>query len=214
MKIRAGSAQAQARGEPSAAPAPGREIPVTKLDHAINAALLLAWVALRHGDRVGLVVFAEDVKTFVPANRGPAQYRALLEALYAVEATMAYVDFRRFVEFIKIRVPRRSLIVMFSDLLDDTHAMPLAEHLAMLRGKHLPVCVTMEDAVAERLAAKPAESDDDAYQRAAAADLLADRAAVKAHLRKGGVSLVEGPAGELAIGAVNRYLEIKARNLL
>jgi uncharacterized protein (DUF58 family) len=214
MKIRAGSAQAPARSEPSATPAPGREIPVTKLDHAINAALLLAWVALRHGDRVGLVVFAEDVKTFVPANRGPAQYRALLEALYAVEATMAYVDFRRFVEFIKIRVPRRSLIVMFSDLLDDTHAMPLAEHLAMLRGKHLPVCVTMEDAVAERLAAKPAQSDDDAYQRAAAADLLADRAAVKAHLRKGGVSLVEGPAGELAVGAVNRYLEIKARNLL
>ena len=226
MAIRAGSAHTPAPVAGSApaagsAPvaasvpaAPGRPIPVTKLDHAINAALLLAWVALRHGDRVGLVVFAEDVKTFVPANRGPAQYRALLEALYAVEATMAYVDFRRFVEFIKLRVPRRSLLVMFSDLLDDTHAMPLAEHLAMLRGKHLPVCVTMEDAVAERLAAKPARSDDDAYQRAAAADLLADRAAVKAHLRKGGVSLVEGPAGELAVGAVNRYLEIKARNLL
>lgn len=187
---------------------------VTKLDHAINAALLLAWVALRHGDRVGLIVFAEDVKTFVPANRGPAQYRAILEALYAVEATMAYVDFRRFAEFIKIRVPRRSLIVMFSDLLDDTHAMPLAEHLSMLRRKHLPVCVTMEDEVAEALAQKSAKSDNDAYQRAAAADLLADRAAVKAHLRKGGVSLVEGPPGELAVGAVNRYLEIKARNLL
>ena len=187
---------------------------VTKLDYAINAALLLAWVALRHGDRVGLIVFAEDVKAFVPANRGPAQYRAILEALYAVEATMAYVDFRRFAEFIKIRVPRRSLIVMFSDLLDDTHALPLAEHLSMLRRKHLPVCVTMEDEVAEALAQKVAKNDDDAYRRAAAADLLADRAAVKAHLRKGGVSLVEAPPGELAVGAVNRYLEIKARNLL
>jgi len=187
---------------------------VTKLDHAINAALLLAWVALRHGDRVGLIVFAEEVKAFVPANRGPAQYRRLLEALYAVEATMTYVDFRRFVEFMKVRVPRRSLIVMFSDLLDDTHAMPLAEHLSMLRGKHLPVCVTMEDAVAEALATTDARTDDEVYQRAAAADLLADRATVKAHLRKGGVSLVEAPAGELAVGAVNRYLEIKARNLL
>lgn len=194
-------------------PAAGTTV-VTKLDYAINAALLLAWVALRHGDRVGLIVFAEDVKTFVPANRGPSQYRAILEALYAVEATMAYVDFRRFAEFVKIRVPRRSLLVMFSDLLDDTHALPLAEHLAMLRRKHLPVCVTMEDEVAERLAEKVAKNDDDAYRRAAAADLLADRAAVKAHLRKGGVSLVEGPPGELAVGAVNRYLEIKARNLL
>jgi uncharacterized protein (DUF58 family) len=197
-----------------ASPTGDAEPAVTKLDHAINAALLLAWVALRHGDRVGLVVFAEDVKAFVPANRGPAQYRAILEALYAVEATMAYVDFRRFAEFIKIRVPRRSLVVMFSDLLDDTHAMPLAEHLAMLRGKHLPVCVTMEDAVAEALASREVRSEEDVYQRAAAADLLADRAAVKAHLRKGGVGLVEAPAGELAVGAVNRYLEIKARNLL
>ncbi|GAB4216725.1 MAG: DUF58 domain-containing protein [Sandaracinaceae bacterium] len=187
---------------------------VTKLDHAINAALLLAWVALRHGDRVGLVVFAEDVKCFIPANKGPGQYRVLLEALYAVEATMAYVDFRRFAEFVKLRVPRRSLVVMFSDLLDDTHGMPLADHLAMLRGKHLPVCVTMEDAVAEALAAREVKNDEEAYQRAAAADLLADRAAVKARLRKGGVSLVETPAGELAVGAVNRYLEIKARNLL
>jgi uncharacterized protein (DUF58 family) len=195
---------------PDAAHAPS----VTKLDHAINAALLLAWVALRHGDRVGLIVFAEDVKAFVPANKGPAQYRALLEALYAVEATMAYVDFRRFAEFVKIRVPRRSLVVMFSDLLDDTHGLPLADHLAMLRGKHLPVCVTMEDAVAEALAQREVKHDEEAYQRAAAADLLADRAAVKARLRKGGVSLVEAPAGELAVGAVNRYLEIKARNLL
>jgi uncharacterized protein (DUF58 family) len=214
MKIRAGSAHTPGRPQGAELPDAEPEVPVTKLDHAINAALLLAWVALRHGDRVGLVVFAEEVKIFVPANRGPAQYRALLEALYDVEATMAYVDFRRFVEFIKVRVPRRSLVVMFSDLLDDTHAMPLAEHLAMLRGKHLPVCVTMEDAVAERLASRPVRTDDDAYQRAAAADLLADRAAVKAHLRKSGVRLVEGPAGELAVGAVNRYLEIKARNLL
>lgn len=206
MKIRAGSAHGTAPG--------GREIPVTKLDHAINAALLLAWVALRQGDRVGLVVFADDVMAFVPANRGPGQYRVLLEALHDVEATMAHVDFRRFAEFIKTRVPRRSLLVVFSDLLDDTHALPLAEHLALLRGKHLPVCVTMEDAVAERLATEPPHDEREAYQRAAAADLLTDRAAVKAQLRKGGVGLVEGPAGALAVGAVQRYLEIKSRGLL
>lgn len=190
------------------------ETATTKLDHAIRAALLLAWVALRHGDRVGLILFAEDVLKFVPANRGPGQYRVLLEALYAVKANAAYVDFRRFVEFLRVRVPRRSLVVMFSDLLDDTHAMPLAEHLAGIRNKHLPVCVTMQDAIAERLAVAPVSTREAAYERAAAADLLNDRDAVKAHLRRSGVGLVEAPVGRLAVDTVNRYLEIKARNLL
>lgn len=190
------------------------ETATTKLDHAIRAALLLAWVALRHGDRVGLILFAEDVQKFVPANRGPGQYRVLLEALYAVKANASYVDFRRFVEFLRIRVPRRSLVVMFSDLLDDTHALPLAEHLAGIRNKHLPVCVTMQDAIAERLAESSVSTREQAYERAAAADLLNDRDNVKAHLRRGGVGLVEAPVGSLAVDTVNRYLEIKARNLL
>lgn len=187
---------------------------ISKLDHAINAALLLAYVALRQGDRVGLVVFADVVKSFVPPKRGPAQYRRILEALYQVEAEVAYVDFRRLVEFVQIRVPRRALLVMFSDLLDETHARPLVEHAALLRRKHLPVCVTMHDPVAEEIADRPAHRPDEVFRRAAAADVIAEREALKAHLQKSAVGLVEAPPGELAVETVNRYLEIKARHRL
>lgn len=184
---------------------------LTKLDHAIHAALLLAWVALRHGDRVGLAVFDEDVRAFVAPGRGPAQYRRLLEALFPIEPALTWVDVRRFVELVRVRVPRRALVVLFSDLLDEAHAMPLAEHAAVLRRKHLPVCVTMHDPVADALARAPIARDHDAYVRAAAADVLAERAAVKAHLSRAGVGLVEAPPGELAVATVNRYLELKAR---
>ncbi|MCB9592231.1 MAG: DUF58 domain-containing protein [Sandaracinaceae bacterium] len=187
---------------------------ITKLDHSINAALLLAWVALRKGDRVGLVVFGDQVRQFVPPGRGQGQYRKLLDALYSIEAEETFVDFRRFVEFVQIRQRKRALLVMFSDLLDEAHAMPLAEHAALLRRKHLAVCVTMHDPVAEGLADAPVEDAKAAYMRAAAADLLAEREHVKAHLNKSGVRLVEAPPGELAVATVNRYLEIKARRSL
>jgi len=187
---------------------------ISKLDHAINAALLLAYVALRQGDRVGLVVFADVVKSFVAPGRGPGQYRKLLEALYQVEAQVTYVDFRRLVEFVRIRVPRRALLVMFSDLLDETHARPLVEHAALLRKKHLPVCVTMHDPVAGDLAAREANRVDEVYRRAAAADVIAERESLKAHLRKSAVGLVEAPPGELSVATVNRYLEIKAKHQL
>jgi uncharacterized protein (DUF58 family) len=187
---------------------------LTKLDHAINASLLLAYVALRQGDRVGLVVFADTVKAFVAPGRGPGQYRKLLEVLYSVEAQPTHVDFRRFVEHVRVRMPRRALLVMFSDLLDEAQAMPLAEYAAVLRKKHLPVCVTMHDPIANRLADVEPHSAEEVYLRAAAADVLADRESVKAHLVKAGVGIVEAPPGELAVATVNRYLEIKARRAL
>jgi uncharacterized protein (DUF58 family) len=184
---------------------------LTKLDHAINAALLLSYVALRQGDRVGLVVFGDVVKNFVPPRRGVGQYRRILEALYGVEAEVTYVDFRRLVEFLKIRVPRRALITLFSDLLDETHAKPLADHMALLRKKHLLVCVSMQDPVARRIAEQEIHSSADVFRRAAAADILAERDAVKAQLRKSAIDVLEAPAGDLAVSTVNRYLEIKAR---
>lgn len=187
---------------------------ISKLDHSINAALLLAWVALRKGDRVGLLVFSDHVHQFVAPGRGPGHYRAILEALYAVEADETFVDFRRLVEFMQLRARKRALLVLFSDLLDEAHAMPLAEHAGLLRRRHLPVCVTMHDPVAEKLADAPVSDASEAYRRAAAADLLKEREGVKAHLRKSGVSLVEAPPGELAVQTVNRYLDIKARRAL
>lgn len=187
---------------------------LTKLDHAINAGLLLAFAALRQGDRVGLLVFAEDVHAFVPPARGQAQYQRILEALFAAEARPVSVEFRRLAELVRTRVPRRSLLVLFSDLLDASHALPLAEHAKALRGKHLALCVTLDDVVARALAEAKPVHDSDVYPRAAAADLLEEREAVKLHLTRSGVQLVEAPPGEIAVATVNRYLEIKASRAL
>jgi uncharacterized protein (DUF58 family) len=187
---------------------------LTKLDHAIHAALLLAWVALRAGDRVGLIVFAEEVSRFVPPARGHAQYLRILESLYAAQASSAYVDFRELTRFIRARVPRRSLLLLFSDLLDESQALPLAAELPKLRAKHLPLCITMSDPVAARLAQAEVASEEQVYLRAAAADLLAERAVVKAQLSRAGVSVLETHAADLAVATVNRYLEIKRRRML
>jgi uncharacterized protein (DUF58 family) len=86
---------------------------LTKLDHAIHAALLVAWVALRSGDRVGLIVFAEDLLRFLPAAPGHAQYLRLIDSLYAVQASASYVDFRELTRLVRARVPRRSLSLVF-----------------------------------------------------------------------------------------------------
>src|SRR5262249_4302230 len=153
-------------------------------DHAINAALMLSYVALHSGDKVGLIVFAQDVLLYLPPQRGHAQYRRILEALADIAASPAYVDFRRLTEFVRARLPRRALLVIFSDLQDESQAKPLCDQAALLRRKHLPVCVSVDDPVASALASSQVANDEQAYKRAAAAALLEDREAIKAQLRK------------------------------
>jgi uncharacterized protein (DUF58 family) len=187
---------------------------ITKLDHAINAALLTAFVALRQGDRVGLVVFADEVRAFVPPRAGGAQYRRLLDALATVEPELTFVDFRRLTDFVRSRVPRRSLVLLFSDLLDEAHAAPLATCAPILAERHLPVCCTLSDDVVRALSESTPGTAADVHQRAAAADLLEEQQAIRAKLSRGGVQLVEASAGELAVATVNRYLELKRRGRL
>lgn len=185
-----------------------------KLDHAIHAALLLAWVALRAGDRVGLLVFEQQVSCFVPPARGPRQYKRLLESVYAVEASDAYVDFRALTSFVRSNVPRRSVLLMFSDLLDESQALPLAAELPKLRSKHLPVCVTLRDSATLELVDAQARSAEQVYLRAAAADVVAERALIKRQLERKGVQVIEAHAAALSVETVNRYLALKRRRSL
>jgi uncharacterized protein (DUF58 family) len=197
-------------GHMMAAAASGR----TKLDHALDAALLLAYVALRNGDKVGLVVFAHEVLEFVPPRAGQAQYARILELSSEVRAQPTYVDFRRMAEFVRARLPRRALLVLFSDLLDESAAAPLAACARVLRERHLPLCVSMNDPLTEQTALAGATDAQAAFHRAAAVAILEDRAALKLGLQRSGVGLLEASAAELAVATVNRYLQIKARHAL
>jgi uncharacterized protein (DUF58 family) len=185
-----------------------------KLDHALSAALLLAWVALHNGDRVGAVVFSDAVHRFVPPGRGIAHYRHLLDALYDLTASKTYVDFRRLSELVRAKVQRRSLLVIFSDLFDEAQASPLLEHAAMLRGRHLPLCVTMADPAVGRRAAQAVQGAGDVYARAAAIDVLEERDALERKLRKSAIGWLEAPAGALGVATIRRYLAIKSRKEL
>lgn len=185
-----------------------------KLDHAIHAALLLAWVALRAGDAVGVVIFEQEVLGSLLPARGRAQYRRILECVYAATASDAYVDFRALTSFVRSRLPRRSLLLLFSDLVDETQARPLSAELPKLRPKHLPLCVTLRDPVTTQLAQARANDVSEVYLRAAASDLVAERALTKRLLTRAGVQVLEASAQQLSIETVNRYLDIKRQHVL
>jgi uncharacterized protein (DUF58 family) len=187
---------------------------LTAIDHALNAALLTADVALRGGDKAGLMVFDEVPRQFVPPTGGRAGGRRLTRAVYALEAGLAATDYQAAMGYLRAQVRVRSLFIVFTNLLDPRSAKELSVAVKGLLPRHLPLCVLLRDTDVEALATAPVATVDELYVRGAAAESLAWRDSLIRGLRNSGVLVLDAKPGELTPELVKSYLDVKARRLL
>lgn len=185
-----------------------------KLDHAVDGALRMAKVCLDEGDLVGVTAFATGVHAFLPPRKGREHLRALTEALYRVEASLEESDYARAIELSFARHHKRSLVVVFTDLLDPDTSAALVRRTRALRPRHLPLVVSLLDEDLAHAASAPPSTVQEAHERQAAARLEDEYRLTAAQLRNAGALVVRAPAHTLSAAAVNEYLQVKARGLL
>jgi uncharacterized protein (DUF58 family) len=185
-----------------------------KLDYAINAALMLAYVGMEMGDRTGLVVFADDVQQYIPLARGQRQFQLMIEQLYKVGTQPVEADPGRALRYLARRQLKRSLIVLFTDISETADHAPLLAALGLLARRHLPVCVMMSNPDIVRLAAMTPTDSQQAYEKVVAQRLLDERRTIIERLERQGAMVLDVPAEQLTSSIINRYLEIKARTQL
>jgi uncharacterized protein (DUF58 family) len=185
-----------------------------KLDHAVNAALMLAWVAQAYGDRVGLMTFDDRVTGFLKPERGATQLRRITEALYAIRPDYVEPDFGHAMTHLALRVGRRSMVVMLTDVQDPEASRELVAHALRLAARHLVLVVAMSDPAVLIARDAPVTTSSRAYEWAAAEEFVASRRESFELLRRGGVLGLDVVAGSLSPALVERYLELKERALL
>ncbi len=187
---------------------------LSPLDHAFNAMLMLAHVALVRGDQVGLMVYADRLRAFVPPTAGARRLGRLVLAAHDIfpELVESRHD-RAFVE-LDARCRKRSLVVLLTNVFDDVGAQQVLDHLGNLSGRHLPLGVFLRDPDLFALADGAADAGPSLYKGAAAASMLNWRERVLVGLRRKGVLTLDVAPDELTAPLVNKYLEIKARHLL
>jgi uncharacterized protein (DUF58 family) len=187
---------------------------LSQVDHALNAALLAADVALRGGDKAGLMTFDSAPRAWVAPTGGRSGGRKLTRAVYSLEAGLEATDFRAGVAFLQTQMRARSLLVMFTSLIDARSARELSSAVRSLLPRHLPLCVFMRDEDVEALATVPAHGARDLYVRAAAAEALTARDDLMRSLRNAGVLVLDARPEDLTPALVRSYLDVKARRLL
>ncbi len=187
---------------------------LTKLDRAVNASLLLAWVSQQAGDRVGLMTFDDRVTNYLRPDRGAVQLTRLNSVLYRVQPEYVEPDFGHAFTHLALKLGRRSLVVVLTDVLDPEASKDLVAHALRLGGRHLVLVVAMADPGVLSARDRPIDSAERAYEWAAAEELLAARRQSFDILQRGGVSGLDIPAGRLSPALVERYLELKERALM
>ncbi|HZY83550.1 MAG TPA: DUF58 domain-containing protein, partial [Gemmataceae bacterium] len=182
---------------------------LTKLDHAINAVLMLTHVSQTFQDNLGLLVFSHTVHLYLPPAKGRAQHARFLQALYSVKPELCYVNYREAFNHLIGRHPKRALTMVFTDLLDDVVSREYLDAAALLRRFHLPLTLAVADVPLQDLAARRPEDVEGLYNVLVARDLLHGRAELLRGLERQGVLVLDTVPDRLTIDAVNRYLALK-----
>lgn len=184
----------------------------SKLDHALGAALAIGHAAMTRGDNLGVLAFDRAVRAELAPARGRGQAVRLHETLSRLEPALVEPDYAGAFARLRRTVRKRSLVLVFTDLVDEGVSAELIRAVAAARRRHLVIVVTLSDReLVEQLAREPAAALD-AYRSAVAADALLLRDAAVRRLRGSGVVVVDTPADRLAAAAVEAYLRVRMEN--
>lgn len=187
---------------------------MAKLDYVVNTALMLSYVAAASDDKVGLLAFDAETRAFLPPAKSKAQVYQILENLYNLEARMVESDYKEAFQNLATRWRRRSLVVLFTDLVDPDSSAQILDAVPIIEGLHRVVCVTVSDPNITQAAKAAPETGADVYAKAVAQQVLQERRQAISVLKRRGVWTIDSPPENLSADLINHYLDLKSRSLI
>lgn len=181
------------------------------LDYAINSTLVLSSVCLQKQDKVGLITFSNKMGNVLAADRKPIQKANILQLLYNQETSFQESDYEMLYLQLRSRVKQRSLLVLFTNFESMSGLKRQLPYLRSIAKHHLLMVVFFENTELTQLAAKKAGNVEEVYIKTIAEKFGYEKRLIVKELMKHGILAVLTPPEKLTINAINKYLELKAR---
>jgi uncharacterized protein (DUF58 family) len=187
---------------------------VTRLDHAVNAAVLLASLCNRMEDRVGLLAFADSVEQGLAQGHGTGHLRKITGYAAGVMPEYLHTDYLALGAHLRRRLRSRALVLILTTLPELEGEGEIVRAVDMLVPQHLPVVIVFSDPALAAAAGFLPEDKPELCRTLVARDLWLERRKVLAELRRRGALVAETAPGDAGLQAINSYLEVKRRQLL
>ncbi len=184
---------------------------IPKVDHAVTAALLLAYLSLRAGDRVALAGFGATLGLWMEPRGGMAAFQQITRLASRIDYSPDETNFTLGLSALSQRLNRRSLAVVLTDFADTVTAELMLDNLGRLAARHVVVFVALQDPGLAAAAAQPPTGPRQLNRAVVAATLLRDRELVLRQLARRGIFAIDAAPAELHPRLINAYLEIKRR---
>ncbi|WP_252959191.1 DUF58 domain-containing protein [Pseudomonas simiae] len=186
---------------------------LSHFDHALNACLLLSYVALRQGDAVGLCTFAADLPRYLAPVKGSSQLNLLLNAVYDLDTTRRTADYQAAASQLLARQKRRALVIVVTNLRDEDDETLLTAVKRISR-QHRVLVVSLREEALDRLRQAPVQTLPEALAYSGTIDYLNARNELHDRLSAQGLSLLDSLPSELGPALITRYLGWKKAGVL
>ena len=187
---------------------------MTLLDYAINASLVLTNVALLKHDKAGLLTFASQPDTFLPADRKGIQMERILENLYRQQTHFSETDFEAVYTHIRGKIKNRALLILFTNFESIPGFQRQLPYLRKISKHHLLLVVFFENTELKALREKPAENLEDIYIKTIADKFAFEKRLIVKELRQHGILSMLTTPQQVTVNTINKYIELKARQAL
>ncbi|WP_394938929.1 DUF58 domain-containing protein [Psychromicrobium sp. YIM B11713] len=184
-----------------------------RLDTEIEAALLLAVLADRGGDRVDFLAFDRRVRARVASSQKGNLLSSLVQAIAPLDAELIEMDWTQIPGQVRAITAHRSLVVLLTSLDSGAAEEGLLPMVNQLAQNHVVVVAAVQDPVLAELRGRRSTSTE-VYQAAAAERAILDRAAVSAQLKQAGAEVVDAVPAELPPKLADMYIRLKAAGRL
>lgn len=181
------------------------------LDYAINSTLVLSSVCLQKQDRVGVITFANKMGNVLPADRKPIQKANIQQLLYNQETAFLESDYEMLYLQLRSRVKQRSLLILFTNFESLSGLKRQLPYLRSIAKHHLLMVVFFENSELSQLSVIHAKNLEEVYLKTIAEKFAYEKRMVVKELLKHGILSVLTPPEKLTVNAINKYLELKAR---
>ncbi len=184
------------------------------LDYAINASLAISNIAIKKSDKAGLITFQDKVNTVLSASKVNKQISTILEVLYNQKTSFRESDFSALYSSIRAHINQRSLLFLYTNfetLYSLQRQLPFLRKMAQ---RHLLVVVFFENTEMKSLIETQASDIQSVYYKAVAEKFSFEKKLIVKELQKNGIQAMLTTPENLTINAINKYLELKARNLI
>jgi uncharacterized protein (DUF58 family) len=181
------------------------------LDYAINATLVLSRVALVRQDKAGILTFADQIGTFLPAGRKAMQMSQILEILYNQQTRFQETDYEKLYALVRTRITQRSLIVLFTNFESLSGLQRQMPYIRAIAKNHLLLVVFFENTGLQQIREMEADTIEDVYTMTIAERFAYEKRLIVKELNQHGIATILTAPENLTVQTVNKYLEIKAR---